>query len=215
MNKRNLCFYIICTLSMFILMCIGVGMFLKNHEIFQTVDAELFYYGLNRLDKYDYIVQNIRPIGSINDCLYGEDYPSDGVYFIDKEQWFLYKGGKSGSIIVDSLCSYGFNDHVLVTEVISDQGIRYYVVVDFNDSRNSTEIQIDTSGITNPIRCFDLNKWIYDVNNPPQNLYAISDYCINYFFMIVLSEIILIALFIMFVTNIIKSYRHNYLSHTL
>ena len=89
---------------MFILMCIGVGIFLKNYKIFQTVDNELYYYGLNRLDKYDYIVQNIRPIGSINDRLYGEDYPFDGVYLIDKEQWFLYKGVKSGSIIIDSLC---------------------------------------------------------------------------------------------------------------
>lgn len=208
MNKQNLCFYIICTCSIFILMCIGVGMFLKNNKIFQAVDNELYYYGLNRLDKYDYIVQNIRPIGSINDRLYGEDYPFEGVYLIDKEQWFLDKGGKSGSITVDSLCSYGFNDHMLVTEVISDQGMRYYVVADFNNSHNSTEIQIDTSGITNPTRCFDLDRWIYDVNNPPKNLCAISNYCIDFFFMIVLSEIILIALFIMFVTNIIKSYRH-------
>lgn len=199
---------------MFILMCIGVGMFLKNYKIFQTVDNELYYYGLNRLDKYDYIVQNIRPIGRINDCLYGEDYPFEGVYLIDTEQWFLYKGEKNGSIIVDSLCSYGFNDHVLVAEVISDHGIRYYDVTDFNNFHNSTETQIDTSGITNPVTYFNLDRWIYDVNNPSPNLCAMSDFCIIFFFMIVLSEIMLVALFIIFVIKIIKSYRpHENTTH--
>lgn len=185
-------------------MCIGLNMFLKTYKNFQIVDNELYYYGLNRLNKYDYIVQNIRPIGSINDRLYGEDYPFEGVYLIDKEQWFLYKGRKMDSIIVDSICSYGFNDHLLVTEVITKKGIRYYDVSDFSDFHNSALIQIDTSCITNPVTHFKLNRWIYDVNNPPQTLCKILNFTYDLFFIILLNEILLLILFIMMVVKIIK-----------
>lgn len=209
MNKRNLCFYIICTSAMFILMCIGIGMFLKTYKIFQTIDNELYYYGLNRLDKYDYIVQNLRPIGSINDRLYGEDYPFEGVYLIDKDQWFIYKGGQMGQIVVDSLCSYGFNDHVLVAEVLTEQGIGYYDITDFSDFHNSTQIQIDTSGITMPITYFKLDKWVYDVNHPPQSLCVMSESCISFLFIILFNEIILTSLFILFIIMIIKKRHHH------
>ena len=182
----------------------SVNMCLKNHKIFQTIDNELYYYGFNSLDKYDYIAQGLRPIGRINAHLYGVDYPFCGFFLIDDMQFFLYKGMKSGTIMVDSICAYGFNDHILVTEVISDQGIRYYHMTDFKDFHNSIEIKIDTSCITNPIMYFNLDRWIYDVNNPPQNLCAMSDFCIKNFFMIVLNEFLLITLFIMFVFNIKK-----------
>lgn len=190
-------------------MCIGVGMFLKTHKIFQTVDNELYYYGLNRLNKYDYIVQNIRPIGSINDRLYGEDYPFEGVYLVDKEQWFLYKGRETGSIVIDSLCSYGFNDHMLVAEVLTEQGTRYYDITDFSDSHNSALIQIDTCCITNPVSHFKLDRWIYDVNNPPQSLCDMSNFCIFLFFLTSLNEIILLSLFVILVIKLIKNHRYQ------
>ena len=205
MNKKHNYLNIIPLLLISIMLSIGCGIGIYSFHAFQTTDCELYYYGLNRLSKYDLIIGHIQPVGSTKGRRW---YGLEGFSLLrDNNEFFFYKGGNLGSIVVDSLCSYGFNDHTLVTEVITDQGIRYYYIADFNDFHNSVEIQIDTSCITNPITFFNLDKWIYEVNHPPKSLCEMSDFCICLLLTTLLNEIILLSFFVVLVIKIIKVHR--------
>lgn len=208
MNKKVL--YSIFLMSVFFIMGLLGYVFSITYDIFRTVDSELYYYGFNRLNKYDLIAQQVRPIGRINARLYGPGYNFNGFSLQIGEYGhnFLNKGGEYNGMIVDSICAYGFNNHIVVTELITLQGFRYYDVADFNNFKNSTEIEVDTCCITNPITYFNLSKWINDVNHPTESLCKMSDYCIQIFLIIFFCEIVLIAFSVMFIFKIIHTPSH-------
>lgn len=176
-----------------------------SFHVFQTIDCELYYYGLNSLNKYDLIIGHIQPVSNVNGRRW---YGLKGFSLLrDNNEFFIYKGGKLDSMIIDSLCSYAFNDHTLVTEVITNQRTRYYAVTNFDDSHNSTQILLETSCGTNPITYFNLDKWIYDVNHPPHCLCEMSNFCICSLLTALLNEIILLSFFVVFVIKTIKAHR--------
>lgn len=197
-----------CLLSIFFFMYIGVDTFIISYDIFKTIDRELYFYGYNRLNKYDYIARQVRPIGRINARLYGTDYCFNGFSLQVGEygQNFINKGGVINEILVDSICSYGFNEHLVVTELITKEGFRYYDIADFADFNNSKEIRIDTSCITNPVLHFNLSKWIHDVNHPAKSLCKMSDFCIRLFLTIIFCEIVLIIISILILYKMINKF---------
>lgn len=201
-------FSTICLLFTFSLMYLFLDLSIVCYDNFKAIDNELYYYGYNRLNKYDLIARQVRPIGRINARLYGTDYCFNGFTLLIGEfgQNFINKGGEINGIMVDSICSYGFNDHMVVTEIISNQGIRYYDIADFDNFNNSTEVRVDTSCITNPITHFKLDNWIFDANHPTKSLCKMSDFCIRLFLFFVILEIVLLVITILLSTKIIKSF---------
>lgn len=135
-------------------------------------DENLYYYGINRLDRYEPINGKFIPInGFVRFNSFGNPY-NNSVELWDKDDFVSVGEGVSynhyANIIVDSLVSYGFNDTCVVSEFIAKDRQRYYVI--FDDSNIATVECKNLNADTSPQNHFHLSTWISDVNFPPQRL---------------------------------------------
>ena len=139
---------------------------------FLRYDKKLYYYGINRLDRYEPINGRIIPInGFVRFCSFGNPFNNSVELWDDDEFPILEKGGTYNhyaDIVVDSLVSYGFNDKCLVAEIIAKNQRHYYVI--FDDSNIATVESIDICDDESPQKHFQLHSWFPNVNSVPHKL---------------------------------------------
>jgi len=185
------------------------------HCLLET-DNELYFYGRNRFNKYPPLVADARPVTCYNDRFYGVDklgtdgfsivsFESDYTYIIDNERfWMQY------NIYHDSICSYGYNDSVIVVELVSPKGDRYYIYDNYANSQKTIRINADTCTILNPLDYFGLTKWIDNVNNPPSELIRSVAHWTLLLRAILFFELVCVVILIL----LIIKWRKNFLSNS-
>ena len=141
------------------------------HSYFQ-IDKRLYYYGINRFDRYEPINGRVIPInGAVRFNSFGNPFGNYVELWDEDELTMIAPGFKYyhyADIVVDSLVSYGFNDTCVVAEFIAKDQRRYYVV--FDDSNEVKMFAKDTCANISPEEYFHLNAWYASVNQPPKNL---------------------------------------------
>ena len=141
------------------------------HSYFQ-IDKRLYYYGINRFDRYEPINGCVIPInGAVRFSSFGNPF-GNYVELWDEDGFSVLGKGcvynHYADIVVDSLVSYGFNDTCVVAEFIAKDQRRYYVI--FDDSNEIKMFAKDTCSNISPEEYFHLNAWYASVNQPPKNL---------------------------------------------
>lgn len=142
---------------------------------FLKCDEKLYYYGINRLDRYEPINDQIIPInGFVKFNSFGNPF-YNSVELWDKDDCVTVGEGVSynhyADIVVDSLVSYGFNDTCVVAEFVAKDRQHYYVM--FDESNIATVKCKNFYGNISPQNHFHLYTWIPNVNCPPQKLITI------------------------------------------
>ncbi|MBP5557350.1 MAG: hypothetical protein J6X65_06605 [Bacteroidales bacterium] len=208
--KSNKSIVLIAIVAIAIVMTIvGIGGLACWHHILKT-DAELYFYGRNRFDKYPPLVADARPVTCFNDRFYGVDkFGTDGFSIVGFESSYTYiVEGESywsqSNIYHDSICSYGYNDSVIVVELISPEGNRYYIADNYVDSKKTKRIDADTGTFSNPLSYFGLTKWINDVNNPPIELIEAAAHGVLLLQWIIFFEVVCFIIVILMIIKLKK-----------
>ena len=175
---------------------------------FLRYDEKLYYYGVNRLDRYEPINGRIIPVnGFVRFGSFGNPF-NNSVELWDKDEFPILEKGcvynHFANVVVDSLASYGFNDKCLVAEIIAQNQQHYYVI--FDDSNIATVVPIDICNGESPQKHFRLCSWFPDVNSAPQEMLRK-----RHLFVLgsIIGGIVTLCLFIVLLVLSVKSYRKN------
>lgn len=136
--------------------------------LFVKADCSLFYYGRNVIPHEQingfFSPQNRHLISAAFPD--GVDLTNDGMPLVDKG--CVVRGYPE--ITIDSMVSYGFNDSIVVAEIIATDGKCYYWV-DTLFSYTPCLIPQDSLGSNVlPTDRFGLKRWVEGVNDVPQPL---------------------------------------------
>lgn len=136
--------------------------------LFIKADHSLFYYGRNLTPHgpiYGFFCPQDRHLTSAAFPV-GVDLTNDGMPLVSKG--CVVRGYPE--VTIDSMVSYGFNDSVVVAEIIATDGGRYYWV-DTLFSYTPCLIAQDSLGYAvSPTDRFGLERWVDAVNDVPLSL---------------------------------------------
>ena len=161
---------VIVVISFFIPLSVLTTLYCVNS--FLRYDEKLYYYGVNKLDRYEPINGRIIPVnGFVRFGSFGNPF-NNSVELWDKDEFPILEKGcvynHYANVVVDSSVSYGFNDNCLVAEIIAQNQQHYYVI--FDDSNIATVVPMDICNGESPQKYFKLCSWFPDVNSAPQEL---------------------------------------------
>lgn len=195
---------VIVIISFFIPLSVLTTLYCVNS--FLRYDEKLYYYGVNRLDRYEPINGRIIPVnGFVRFGSFGNPF-HNSVELWDKDEFPILEKGcvynHFADVVVDSLVSYGFNDKCLVAEIIAQNQQHYYVI--FDGSNIATVVSMDSCNGESPQKHFKLSSWFPDVNSVPHELLTK-----RHFFVLgsIIGGILTLCLFVVLLVLFVKNKR--------